>query len=341
MGAPMNELEQLPARAAQNIKTIVLAEGQDARVVCAAAKVVERELAKVILIGNPNTIKAMAKAKQVDLRDCRLVDPQQHEQAEKYAGLLARTSKHKDMPHHKAVEKIRCPLTLAVCMVAGGDADGCVAGAVHTTADVIRAALHIVGMSPSNDLISSFFIMQHDLPHQAIRGAAIFADCAVVIDPDATQLAHIAITSADSAVAMLNLKPRVALLSFSTAGSSNHPKVAKVREAGAIIARQRPDIELMPEVQFDAAIIPEILRHKAPTMETNAPANVFIFPDLQSGNIGYKIAERIGRATAVGPILQGLKRPVNDLSRGSRMEDIVTLVAATAVQAQQSLPADR
>lgn len=254
---------------------------------------------------------------------------------------------HKDMymTHAQALEEIRNPLTLAACMVACGDADGCVAGAANVTANVVRAALQIVGVKSrlesnatsglKNGLVSSFFIMQHDQPHQALRGAAIFADCALVIEPDAAQLARIAIDSTDSAVALLGIKPRVALLSFSTAGSARHPHVTKVREAGEIIAQQRPDIALLPEVQFDAAVIPEILRRKAPDINIEAPANIFIFPDLQSANIGYKIAERIGAATAIGPIFQGLKRPVNDLSRGCSVEDIVSLVAVTALQAQK------
>ena len=351
--ARMNALEQIAVRAARHKKKIVLAEGTDARVVTAAGRVAEQGLAEILLVGDADEVGALAKSVRVNPANFRLIDPRQNQQTEKYASVLAQARKHRGMTHRQALEQIQSPLTLAVCMVACGDADGCVAGAANTTAEVVRAALQIVGMkpesspenspenspgnSPENRLVSSFFIMLHERPHQAIQGAAIFADCAMVIDPDAAQLARIAIDSNDSAAALVKIKPRVALLSFSTAGSASHSQVTKVREAGEIIARQRPDIELLPEVQFDAAVVPEILRSKAPMIKTEAPANVFIFPDLQSANIGYKIAERIGAVTAVGPILQGLNRPVNDLSRGCGVDDIVKLVAVTAVQAQSTL----
>lgn len=344
----MNALEEIAAQAARHSRKIVLPEGDDARVVAAAGRVVERGLAEIILIGDSAAVASLAKSEGVDPAGFRLIDPRQNAQAEKHADILlrARVDKGKSMTRKKALEQIRQPLTLAVCLVACGEADGCVAGAANTTSDVLRAALQIIGVKPqggsenghekgpAKSLVSSFFIMQHDLPHQALRGPAIFADCAMVIDPDAAQLARIAIDSADNAVALVKMQPRVALLSFSTAGSASHPQVTKVREAGKIIARQRPGVELLPEVQFDAAVVPEILRRKAPAIKSEAPANVFIFPDLQSANIGYKIAERIGAATAVGPILQGLNRPVNDLSRGCGVDDIVALVAVTAVQAQ-------
>jgi len=303
-----------------------------------------------------------------------VIDPHANPRAGRYAEVLLRARAAKGMTRAAACAAITEPLTLGACMVAAGDADGCVAGAAHKTADVVRAALQIVGAkthpatADSTDtapaqktagvtgevatdtvtdstaaaaenppgLVSSFFLMQHDLAHQALRGAVVFADCALVIQPSAAQLARIAIDTADSAVRLLGLTPRVALLSFSTAGSARHGLVDKVREAGALVAAERPDLALLPEVQFDAAVVPAILRAKAPGLAAgvgDAPANVFIFPDLQSANIAYKIAERIGGARAVGPILQGLRRPVNDLSRGCSVDDIVNLVAVTAVQA--------
>ena len=338
----MNTLEEIAEQAGRCRKKIVLPESVDARVLVAAGRVVEGGLAEVLLVGDSGEIAALAKAEGVGrehLDAFGILDPRHNARADKHADILLRARRHKGMTREQALEQICDPLTLAVCLVAGGEADGCVAGAANTTSDVVRAALQIVGAAEhagAGGLVSSFFIMQHDLPHQALRGPAIFADCAMVIDPDAAQLAQIALDSSDSAAALLNLKPRVALLSFSTAGSASHPQVTKVREAGEIIARRRPDIELMPEVQFDAAVIPDILRRKAPAMAVDAPANIFIFPDLQSANIGYKIAERIGAADAVGPILQGLRRPVNDLSRGCAVEDIVRLVAVTAVQAQST-----
>jgi len=308
-----------------------------------------------------------------------VIDPHANPRAGRYAEVLLRARAAKGMTRAAASAAITEPLTLGACMVAAGDADGCVAGAAHKTADVVRAALQIVGAkthpatadstvpdstvtAPAQKtagvtgevatdtvtdstaaaaenppgLVSSFFLMQHDLAHQALRGAVVFADCALVIQPSAAQLARIACDTADSAVRLLGLTPRVALLSFSTAGSARHGLVDKVREAGAMVAAERPDLALLPEVQFDAAVVPAILRAKAPGLAAgvgDAPANVFIFPDLQSANIAYKIAERIGGARAVGPILQGLRRPVNDLSRGCSVDDIVNLVAVTAVQA--------
>jgi len=330
----MNALEQIAARAGEHKKTVVLPEGADARVLSAAAHAAGRGLAQIVILGDPGEIAALAESQGHGLNHLKVLDPQHNRRAEEHAGLLLNTRAHRDMSDAGALEAVRAPLTLAMCMVAGGEADGCVAGAAHLTADVVRAALRIVGVKRDNGLVSSFFIMQHDLRHQALRGPALFADCAMVIDPDAAQLARIAIDTADSASRLLHLKPRVALLSFSTAGSARHVLVDKVRQAGALVAKQRPDIELLAEVQFDAAVIPDILRRKAPGIGVQAPANVFIFPDLQSANIGYKIAQRIGGAEAVGPILQGLRRPVNDLSRGCAVQDIVNLIAVTAVQAR-------
>ena len=333
----MNALEQIAARAAKCKKKIVLPEGGDARVLSAAGRVAEQGLAEIIVIGNPDAVAAAAQSAQVNSAGFRVLDSHKNHRAEKYAEVLMQAKKDNRITHKRALEQIRSPLMLGVCMVACGDADGCVAGAVNTTSDVLRAALQIIGAkSPNgeNSLVSSFFIMQHDRDHQALRGTVLFADCAMVIEPNAAQLARIAMDTSDSAVALLGMTPRVALLSFSTAGSASHAQVDKVREAGNLIARQRPDLELMTEVQFDAAVIPEILRRKAPDIAVEAPANLFIFPDLQSANIGYKIAERIGGARAIGPILQGLNRPVNDLSRGCSVDDIVQLVAVTALQSR-------
>ena len=346
----MNELDEIAARAAQTQKKIVLPEGGDARVLQAAAQVTAQGLAEVWLLGERAQLMALAQAEGIDSRvfeQLHLLDPQHNQRAEQHADILLRARRHKGLSRQAALTQVREPLTLGACLLAAGEVDGCVAGAVHTTSDVVRAGLQIVGVRANEDdgdddngggLVSSFFIMRFEHPHQALRGAAVFADCALVIEPDAAQLAQIAIDTADSAAALLQLKPRVALLSFSTAGSARHPQVDKVRRAGDIIARRRPDIELLAEVQFDAAVSADILARKAPAMvaagTVAAPANIFIFPDLQSANIGYKIAERIGAAEAVGPILQGLRRPLNDLSRGCAVEDIVKLVAVTAVQAQ-------
>ena len=378
---PMNALDQITARAAAHPKKIVLPEGDDARIVQAAAQIALRQIAEVIVLGDGAVHDALQNALRDAARDagqsmdatmdaaqCTVINPHDNAHAARHAEIYMRATQRaqsnkknggKPISLRDAQEQIRAPLTLGACMLAAGEADGCVAGAAHTTGDVVRAALRIVGgkrasnsssdspcdsssdsssdspsdSSPAPNLISSFFIMQHELPHQAIRGAALFADCAMVIAPDAAQLAQIAMDTGDSAKALLAMAPRVALLSFSTAGSANHPLVDKVREAGAIIARHRPQLEVLCEVQFDAAVDAEILRRKSPHNNIPAPANIFIFPDLQAANIGYKIAERLGAVRAIGPILQGLAKPMNDLSRGCQVEDIVALCAVTAAQA--------
>ena len=329
----MKALERIALAAKSNPKRIVLPEARDPRIIEAASSVTRQGLAEVVLIGNRAEISRIASTNQLNLDRIEIEDPANSGNTEKYIDVLWQKRKHKGLTEDQAKEFIQDPLTFAAIKVSSGDASGLVAGAVHTTSDVVKTALQLIGMKPGCGLASSFFLMQHDLPHQAIQGTAIYADCALVIDPDADQLAEIAIASADSARSLAGINPRIALLSFSTAGSAHHPNVDKVIRAGEIIAQKRPDIELMAEVQFDSAILPDILKRKAPHIQVAAPANVFIFPELQSANIGYKIAQRIGGVNAVGPILQGLRQPVNDLSRGCSVEDIVQLIAVTSVQA--------
>ena len=343
----MNSISHIIKQAKANPKRIVLPEAGDLRVIEAASLISQQGLAQVILIGNRNDVSQLADSHNIDLSNVEIENPEkkggQSENAEKYIDALfqarqhkkdqIKKSGHKNLTLDQAREQVADPLIFAALKVISGDADGFVAGAVNTTSDVVKTALQLIGMKPTCKLASSFFLMQHDLAHQAIQGTAIYADCALVIDPDAEQLASIAIASADSAKNLAGLEPKIALLSFSTAGSAKHAHVDKVIEAGTIISQKRPDITLMTEVQFDAAIVANILKQKAPNISVDAPANVFIFPELQSANIGYKIAQRIGGVTAVGPILQGLKHPVNDLSRGCSVQDIVQLVAVTSVQA--------
>ena len=338
----MDALDAIFARASAARKKIALPESSDARILTAAKELRARGLAEIIFLGARAELNSAATAAGVNLDEFTVVNPANQPRADAYAEILR--ARNPDLSRDESLQKIRAPLWFAACMVANGDADGCVAGAVHTTAEVARAALKTIGAQPAQaqnhatdnsprGLVSSFFIMRYAAPHQNLHGAAIFADCALVIDPTAEQLARIAADAADNARALLGLRPRVALLAFSTAGSARHASVDKVRRAGELIARARPDIELLAEVQFDAAVSPEILRRKAPAMPACAPANVFIFPDLQAGNIGYKIAERIGGMRAIGPVLQGLRRPMNDLSRGCGADDIVAMAAITAAQA--------
>ena len=329
----MNTLSRIIDSAAKNSRRVVLPEGKDPRVVEAGSIIVDRNIAQLVLLGNREQIETIARDNALDLTNIEIIDPDDPRQQAELAPTLYEARKHKGISENDARMMIADPLLMGATMVRAGLADGMVAGAAHPTANVVRSALQLVGKKPGSKIVSSFFLMQHELPHQAFKGTALYADCAMVIQPDAEELACIAIDSADSAVGLAEIEPKVALLSFSTAGSAEHANVARVREAGEIVAERRPDIALMTEVQFDAAIIPEILEHKAPDISIQAPANVFIFPDLQSGNIGYKIAERIGGVQAIGPILQGLNKPINDLSRGCSVDDIVNLVAVTVVQA--------
>lgn len=311
----------------------MLPEGTDRRVIEAASIIGEQRIAEVTLIGNPNEIDAIAKEGSFDISGIAVLNPADSDRQQKMAPILYEARKHKGISEARAQTMISNPLLMGASLVRAGMTDGMVAGATHPTADVVRSALQLVGKKPDSKIVSSFFLMQHELPHQAIQGTALYADCGMVIEPNPEELACIAIDSADSAADLAGIDPKVALLSFSTAGSAEHANVARVREAGDIVSRLRPDIKLMTEVQFDAAIVPEILEKKAPQIKITAPANVFIFPDLQSGNIGYKIAQRIGGVQAIGPVLQGLNKPINDLSRGCSVTDIVNLVAVTAVQA--------
>lgn len=329
----MNTLSKIIDTAKSRTGRVVLPEGTDRRVIEAASIIVDQKIAEVILIGNPNEIDAIAKDGSFDISGVSVINPADSDQQQEMASVLYEARQHKGISEARALAMISNPLLMGASMVRAGMTDGMVAGATHPTADVVRSALQLVGKKSDSKIVSSFFLMQHELSHQAIQGTALYADCGMVIEPNAEELACIAIDSADSAADLAGIDPKVALLSFSTAGSAEHANVTRVREAGDIVSRLRPDIKLMTEVQFDAAIIPEILEKKAPQIKITAPANVFIFPDLQSGNIGYKIAQRIGGVQAIGPVLQGLNKPINDLSRGCSVADIVNLVAVTAVQA--------
>lgn len=331
----MDIIENLFSQAAAANKKIVLPESDDARICNAVKEIHAHGLAEIIFIGardkfNHSDIK-------LDINKIKFIDPNAASYKNKYMD-IARDAYPKLSREDLTIE-INKPLTAAACAVVAKDADGCIAGANHTTADVVRTAIKIIGARTDQQypaaqiaqgLVSSFFIMSH--PQPPLAPAAVFADCALVVEPSAEQLSRIALDAAANAQALLNLTPRVAMLSFSTAGSAKHPYVDKIRRAGELIARAQPDLELLCEVQFDAAIVPEILNTKAAHMKA-APANVFIFPDLQSANIGYKIAERVGGIRATGPILQGLARPMNDLSRGCCVSDIVAMTAITALQA--------
>ncbi|MBN3785020.1 phosphate acetyltransferase, partial [Burkholderia sp. Ac-20345] len=291
-------------------------------------------IARIVLVGNRAAIHAAAARDAIDLDGMTLVDPAAAAQRDAYADTLHALRKSKGMTADAARDAVLDPLCHANLMVRVGDADGSVAGAVHATADVVRAAIQLIGVDPAFRIVSSFFLMMLCEPFHTIKGGLIFSDCALVVDPDADQLAEIAMAAADSAHALLGEEPRVAMLSFSTSGSAHHAAVDKVTAATARVRELRPALAIDGDVQLDAAIVAEIAERKIAHSQVGGHANVLVFPSLEAGNIGYKLAERIGRAKAVGPLLQGLRRPANDLSRGCSADDVYHVIAATTVQAQ-------
>lgn len=330
----MKALNNIFARACQNPQRVVLAEGEDPRVIEAAATAAQKGLAEITLLGNIADIQGLAAQQGFDLSAVKLIDPANSENAGRYAQELYEIRKAKGMTLEKAAELIKDPLHYAQMMVHIDDADGSVAGAVYTTGDTVRAAIQIIGMAESSSMVSSFFLMMLCEPFHELKGGVIFSDCGLVIDPDSKQLAQIAMSAANSAQTLLNEEPKVAMLSFSTSGSAKHSAVDKVVEATALVKEACPELAIDGDVQLDAAIVAEIAERKVADSATHGRANVLIFPNLEAGNIGYKLAERIGKADAIGPILQGLKKPANDLSRGCSANDIVNVIAITVVQAQ-------
>ena len=326
--------EKMKKKAKSMKKSLVLPEATEERTLNAARSILDESIAaEVFLIGKSDEVKSAAEKAGVDISGIEIEEPGNAERMEKFAVEFYELRKHKGISQGDAEAKMREPLNWAAMMVRLGYADGMVAGAENSTANVLRAAMTIIKTRPGTKYASSAFVMSFDDTKWGVDGSVIFSDCATIPDPDAEQLAEIAIAASDSCKTFLEAEPVTAMLSFSTKGSASHPNVDKVIEAFKMAQEKRPDLQIDGELQLDAAVIEKIGSKKAPDSKVAGHANVLIFPDLQAGNIGYKLAQRFAGADAYGPILQGFAKPVSDLSRGCSIEDIVTTAAITLVQA--------
>ncbi len=328
-------IDKIKEKARADIKTIVLPETTDKRTLIAASHIIKEGIANIILVGNEEKILDGAGWLDIELDGATIVDPHTTDRLDYYIETLYELRKSKGMTMEKARETLLSDtLTFGVMMVKCNDADGMVAGACHATADTLRPALQILKTAPGTKLVSGFFIMDVPDCEYGYNGTFLFADCGLNQDPNPEELAAIADTSAKSFKNLVGAKAIIAMLSHSTKGSAKHPLVDKMVEATRIAKEQYPNLVIDGELQTDAALVPSVAKSKAPNSDVAGKANVLIFPNLDAGNIGYKLVQRLGKAEAYGPMLQGLAKPVNDLSRGCSWEDVVGVVALTAVQAQ-------
>jgi len=321
-------------KAKKNPKIIVLPEGEEPRMIKAAETIINEGFASLILLGREESIKSKAQELGVELpKEIKIINPKDSRKLKEYAESYYQLRKNKGMSSDEAYQLLENPLYFGALMVYHDDADGLVAGSVNATGDVFRPALQTIKTAPGINIVSSSFVMVvPDCPYGE-KGIMVFADCALNPEPNAEQLADVAIASAATGKALVGFEPRVAMLSFSTKGSGKHPLADKVIEATKIAKEKKPELLIDGELQADAALIPSIGERKAPNSKIAGKANVLIFPDLHSGNIAYKLIERLAKAEAIGPISQGMRKPVNDLSRGCSAEDIVNVVAITVLQA--------
>lgn len=332
----MSFIEEIKERAKKDIKTIVLPEAEDIRTLEATRMVLDEKYAKVILIGNKEKVLAKAKENNIDITGVEIINPIESEKYDEYVNLLYDLRKHKGMTIEQAKELVKDPTYYGMLMLKdeGSVADGLVSGAVHSTSDTLRPALQILKTAPGTKLVSAFFVMVVPDCEYGENGTFIFGDSGLNENPNEDQLSEIAISSSKSFHQLVGKEPKVAMLSYSTHGSAKSELTEKMINATKLVKEKAPDLIVDGELQLDAAIVPEVAKFKAPDSPVKGEANVLIFPNLDAGNIGYKLVQRLGKAEAYGPLCQGIARPVNDLSRGCSSKDIAGVIAITAVQAQ-------
>ena len=332
----MSFIENIKQRAKQDIKTIILPEAEDKRVLEAASKVIVQGFAKVILIGDKEQVEKDSRENNIDLSGVEIIDIKTSTKKQEYAQKLFELRQAKGMTEEEASKLIEEPIYFGMMMLKNGEADGLVSGAAHSTSNTLRPALQILKTAPNTKLVSAFFVMCVPNCEYGENGTFIYGDSGLNQNPNADELSEIAISSAKSFRSLVGAEPKVAMLSYSTYGSAKSELTEKVIEATKLVKEKEPNLLVDGELQVDAAIIPEVSKSKAPGSPIEGNANVLIFPDLNAGNIGYKLTQRLAKAEAYGPLCQGIAKPVNDLSRGCSADDIVGVVAITAVQAAQN-----